>query len=65
MYSYTYMLTPLHQFENKLTKNFPTNICLFKIRIGILRSGVKGVQGQWKRPIIPWKETSKTMVNFF
>ena len=45
MYSYACMLTSLHQFDKKLTKNFLVNIYLIKVRIITLRQGLKGVQG--------------------
>ena len=44
MYSCACMLTSLYQFDKYLTKHFPANIYLFKVRIVTLRQGVKGVQ---------------------
>ena len=37
VYSYACMLATLYQFEKKLTKHFPANIYLFKVRIVIMR----------------------------
>ena len=39
------MLTSLYLFDKKLTKHFPANIHLFKVRIVTLIQGVKGIQG--------------------
>ena len=44
VHRYACMLTSPYQFDKKLKKHFPANIYLFKIRIIILRLGVKGVQ---------------------
>ena len=46
MYSYACMLISLYQFDKTLTKHFPANIYLFKVRILALRQGVKKVQGR-------------------
>ena len=37
VYNYVCILTSLYQFDKKLTKHFPANIYVFKVRIATLR----------------------------
>ena len=57
VYSYACMLTSLYQFDNKA---FSTQHFLFKVRIAILRWGVKvQFQGEWHSGIAPYTRNWK------